>query len=562
MILRKPYAFLIRHFKLIHLILLAAMSFLIYKSINILNFFNTYISNDQKISALEDISGMYVSGFMIFLSIFIVLISAIVMYLMKHKSKPIKYYIFTTTFYLLLIILFSVISNFLYDVRFSVPDLRITNILKDLMFASIVMQGLLIIVALVRATGFNIKNFDFKKDLMDFELSEKDREEYEFQLKLDSEDIKASIRKRLRFFKYYYKENKIIFIVLGIVLLIFIGYSSYKSYSSKEKIYSENSIFSIGNFKIKVLNSYKVLTDNNDVKFNDKNYYLVLRLEVNNNSNNDSNLYINNAKLSYSDMYSTSPTTTMYDRLQEFGEPYYNQIIKSNSTDEFQVVYQVPIEYYDNDVTLKFLYGASYVNNRIEYQYRTVDLDPIVYDGNKKYVSTKNIGETLSFDGSLLKDTKLTIKDYKFDTKFVYTLRKCINKKCSNTINVVTQSTTSKYDTVLLRIDYDLVYDESLGEDFNINKFISKYGNFRFVIDGKEYNHKMVPIDRTPYDNNNFAFIQVRERLMEAEEVYMDFTIRDKVYTYVLKNDNEKEEEKPKEEDKKTDGNVKFEDLF
>lgn len=562
MILRKPYAFLIRHFKLIHLFILAAMSFLIYKSINILNFLNSYISNNQKISVLEDISGMYVSGFMIFFSIFIVLISAIVIYLMKHKNKPIKYYIFTSVFYLLLIILLLVISDFLYDIRFSVPDLRYTNILKDLSFASIVIQSLLAIVALVRATGFNIKNFDFKKDLMDFELSEEDREEYEFQLKLDSEDIKASIRKRLRFFKYYYKENKIIFIAIAVFLLVIIGYSSYKSYSSREKIYSENSNFSVGSFKIKVLNSYKVLTDNNNIKFNDKNYYLVLKLEVNNVSNSDSNLYINNAKLSYSDMYSASPITTMYDKLQEFGEPYYSQIIKANSTKEYQVVYQIPIEYYDNDVKLKFLYGASYVNNRIEYQYRTVDLDPIIYDDNKKRVSTKNVGETLSFDGSLLKDTNLTIKDYKFGTKFVYTLKKCINKKCTNTTNVVTQSTTSKYDTVLLRINYDLVYDESLGDEFNINEFISRYGNFRFVIDGKEYNHKMVPIDRTPYDNNSFAFIQVREKLMEAEEVYMDFTIRDKVYTYVLKNDNKKEESKPKEEEKKPDGNVKLEDLF
>lgn len=43
MIIRKPYAFLIRNFRLIHLLLSALLIFIAYKSTAIYNFFNSYV---------------------------------------------------------------------------------------------------------------------------------------------------------------------------------------------------------------------------------------------------------------------------------------------------------------------------------------------------------------------------------------------------------------------------------------------------------------------------------------------------------------------------------------
>ena len=45
MILRKPYAFLIKHFKLIHLIISALIAFLIARTNKILVFFKDYMNN-------------------------------------------------------------------------------------------------------------------------------------------------------------------------------------------------------------------------------------------------------------------------------------------------------------------------------------------------------------------------------------------------------------------------------------------------------------------------------------------------------------------------------------
>ena len=47
MILRKPYAFLIRHFKLIHLILTVLLAYILYKTNKLLSFFNQYLSSGK-----------------------------------------------------------------------------------------------------------------------------------------------------------------------------------------------------------------------------------------------------------------------------------------------------------------------------------------------------------------------------------------------------------------------------------------------------------------------------------------------------------------------------------
>jgi len=46
MILRRPYAFLIKYFRLIHLVLFGLFGYVTYKANNILSFFKDYISNN------------------------------------------------------------------------------------------------------------------------------------------------------------------------------------------------------------------------------------------------------------------------------------------------------------------------------------------------------------------------------------------------------------------------------------------------------------------------------------------------------------------------------------
>ena len=60
MILRRPYAFLIKHFRLIHLILFALLAIITYNASTVLNFFKDYITANGN---MEILSSNYINVF-------------------------------------------------------------------------------------------------------------------------------------------------------------------------------------------------------------------------------------------------------------------------------------------------------------------------------------------------------------------------------------------------------------------------------------------------------------------------------------------------------------------
>ena len=99
MILRKPYAFLIKHFRMIHLIMVVCILYVLLKTVNVFNFLGTYISNGQVISTYEDLSSVYVNTMFVVVVAFLIIVSSIILYLMRHKKKPFFFYVFMIVIY-------------------------------------------------------------------------------------------------------------------------------------------------------------------------------------------------------------------------------------------------------------------------------------------------------------------------------------------------------------------------------------------------------------------------------------------------------------------------------
>ena len=113
---------------------------------------------------------------------------------------------------------------------------------------------------------------------------------------------------------------------------------------------------------------------------------------------------------------------------------------------------------------------------------------------------------------------------------------KCSNSVCDTRRNTITATASENIDLTLMRIHYNIDYDyDTLGSRYTNDSFISKFGTIRFEINGKEYNNRVVLRDVTPFKTNDYSFIEVRDKLKRADKIYLDFTIRDKVYTYVIK---------------------------
>lgn len=541
MVLRKPYAFLIKYFKIIHAVMVVLMFYVTIKTYNVFSFLSTYISNGQVLETFEDLSGKYV-GLLFILAICILIVSsAFILYLMKHKKKPWLFYILVPIVYVLLLVFLLFTSSFIYDMQFEAPDLRFTKIIRDIYLLFIAVQIPFILISLIRAVGFDIKKFDFKSDLMELDIEKEDDAEFEVSLGLDTEDLKSKIRKYLRLLKYYYQDNKVVFFAIFTAVFLVVAIFSIRSILSIERVYKENQTFNTRTLAIKVLDSYKTIYDNRGNPISDNNFYVIVKLRYTNKSNSDIVLNLDNARLSYTSYNNVAPTTLSYNKFLEFGVPYYGQNILPGETRDFILVYELDKEYYyNNNLTLKYLYDIQNVNNQQEYKYRKVKLSVKDFD-EVEDVATKKMNEELSFSKSILGDTKITITNMELANNFVYNITRCKNGNCNKYTDIINPPTSSVYDLAVMRLDYKLTYDDELDDAFSLPSFISRIGSIRFVINGKEYNNRVDLIDVTPYSTDGCTFLTVRSRVITAEKIYLDFTIRDKRYTYILKDEPIKE---------------------
>ena len=87
MILRKPYAFFIKYFKLLHAIIAVFIAFLLYRSFSIYNFFRVYIGNYS--SALNEFSpSSFINMYSFILALVVIILIIVLLSVMIYKKKP------------------------------------------------------------------------------------------------------------------------------------------------------------------------------------------------------------------------------------------------------------------------------------------------------------------------------------------------------------------------------------------------------------------------------------------------------------------------------------------
>ena len=91
-------------------------------------------------------------------------------------------------------------------------------------------------------------------------------------------------------------------------------------------------------------------------------------------------------KLGFGDYELISPLKRENSKFTEFGINYYSQIIKPNETRLFNIIFEVPIEFYYDNFTLKYLYNMSYDKDELKFNYKKVKLSPKTFDKDKETV--------------------------------------------------------------------------------------------------------------------------------------------------------------------------------
>ena len=324
MVFRRPYAFLIKYFRLIHIILFILFAYITFKANSILTFFKDYINYK---GSMEIISSDYINVWIFIFSILIIGISIIIFFLMRYKKKPKLFYVITS--------IVSVISIIL--------------LLRDISRFNYWMLFIMCIPTLIRGLGFDIKKFNFNKDLQDLNLSKEDSEEIEISTNLSSDKILTTGRRGIRELKYYYAENKFfINIILGVVAVILILIFPFNKFVIHGTL-SEKQMLSTRYFNFKVIDSY--VSDRNRISRD--NAYVIVKFSTKGKISKY-NFKLDNFVLKSKDN-DYIPSLKYYYYFDDIGTGYKREELATNKYNEYIFVYNINSEDKNSKFTLNYL---------------------------------------------------------------------------------------------------------------------------------------------------------------------------------------------------------------
>lgn len=534
MVLKKPYAFIIKHFKTIHLLLLIPILYLIIKTRAIVQFFNSYVSYGYTINfseVLTNISSNYINVLM-YISIIIILLVFIAMsIILQQKEKPTKLYNVSILYYIVIFLLITASFSLFNAVEADTLDDILARFVRDIGFIVYLSEYAFAALTFIRGIGFNIKKFNFKSDLEDLEISSEDSEEFEFLVGKDITEAKRTIRRFFRELKYYYFENKFIVNIIVIVGVIAIGTFIYMNREIKEKVYKENESFSFGSINIKVKDSFVSNISNNGKVINKDKSYVILLLELKNRYTEDKEFNQENLGLIVNKKR-IQPNLSMGNYFSDYGNPYTGSNIKGESTVNYILVYEIDKYLVNGNFKLES-YARVDTKGGLGIINREIKINPTVVS-DKIVTNTFNKGSVIDLNRTNLKKSTINIKDYELTNRYEY-------QTCRNETNCITDAKSifdyaNGYNKTLLILDYELVLDEksiyaTLNRDYKT--FFNDFLEIKYRYNGKDYTTKVDILNPENYKDK--LIMMVPNTINNAESIYALITIRNISYQIRLK---------------------------
>lgn len=531
MILRKPYAFLIKHFKLIHMIILACIAVMLLNLSDINSLFKTLQSTSTYIYAGADV---YINKSIYLFSLIGVALSVIVFYLLKKKNKPVKLYLFLILYFIVSIIGYMYMYNTMKIMMDTSLSSEIIILIKDISFLLMIPSYIFIFICFIRGIGFNIKKFNFSKDLDDLEISEKDREEFEFTLGQNNYKYMRTLRRTLRELKYYYFENKFAITLVFSGMIIVLGVVSVYYYNGYLKKIKESESTSVDNITFTVNNSYITSKDSTGVTILDGYKFVVVDLSLYNSSNvskslNLEKIVLANGKLKY------HPTLTMNSKFYDLGKPYQEkQLLPSRIITNVTLTFQIPETVSNNNFVLKVQYGLEGKFNDFKANYKNFDVNAKNID-KKEVTEQHNLNDEIKTNVVDKNNFSFTIKDYLIKDSYSSKYVKCSNMNdCKLLSFLVTSNVKLSYtNNTMIILDYDSTLDNIANFYQTLNTYDKIFSNYLTVV--YKVNDQIKKEKAKIISNNNIdnkVFIEVDRDIVYASEIYLQFDFRN--YNYIV----------------------------
>ena len=535
MILRKPYAFLIKYFKLINFIVCLLAIYIAYKSYTISSFFNEYILNNYAGNYYPGFYNSYISPITFLVLITILLCISGVLLLFIYKKKPIKMYAVSIVYYILLFIFFVFIKNVMINLENVLLNAESARIYRDLSILVIVPQIYLIFMYLFRGLGLNIKKFNFEQDLKDLQIEEQDNEEVEIVFKNKNLNIKRNINRFYREFKYYLKENKFILAIIIIIFIGLIGYFIYRSFPEIiDRKYIQGETFIINNLTYKIEDSIITNLDYNGNILNKDKYFLVIKLNIKNETTTNIAVDYNNFTLELKDSY-VYPSLDKGQYFIDYAKDKYNKEIKANNSEIISLVYEINELDLRKSYTIKIPNGTTFADNIIVARHNYITISPIVINKVNSEIIVDE-GQEIDFSNSNLGNTKITINNSEITDKYIYNYESCINEKCTTYKDLISLNYNSNNTLIVMDYKYEFDYNMAyFSNTTSFNSFIKSFLKVKYKNNDNEYKYSNIN-NITPSRLTNKIVIETTNKIKNSEEVFLSIIIRNKEYLIKLKN--------------------------
>ena len=534
MILKKPYGLMIKHFRLIHLILSLLGIYILLSSRGILKFFQDYVTNDYRATILENMASQYIN-FFIYIAIIIVIGLCIALFvLLNYKKKPYRFYLYAIIYYIIYFITIFIAARLLNGLEIALWETSAARIYRDVSLILYLPQIFFIIVFFIRTIGLNVKQFDFKTDLADLELTDKDSEEVEINVGFETYKVKRTLRRLKRESGYYVQENKYIILSILVLLLIILIYLFIKNFEILNNTYKQGKTFIYDNFSINVEDSIiSNLNYSGDVISKD-NYYLVLKLNITNNSLDDKALNYNKFLIYNKNTY-YEPDLDMGSNFIDYAEPYYGKKILSKENKTILLAYRIPKDSINANYDLKLFNGLSTKKKEWKSKSIIVDLSPLIID-EVDTIKSVNLNEQLKFNKTYLNDTTFIVKNYSITSKYEYNYESCFQEVCNTYTDFVVSNYKNSNKNILLVLDYDFKIDKTStysNVTTSANTFAEDFLKIRYKEDDKE---KIVDLNNvTPNRLKDKLVLQANNNIQSATSIDLLVVIRNNQYVIKLK---------------------------
>ena len=515
MIIRKPYAFLIKNFKKIHILLLLISLFVLYRLFDVGNFVKEYMSFGTYDAYLNPITKHIT--FWLLLGIFVLVVgTASLIILLIYKKKPWKVYLIPFIEYLTLFFVLKMIKSFFIGYTYDVETTDL-NMSRDLLAIFQILQLPAIGIFVMRVFGLDINKFNFNTDKEFFELSEKDREEIEISLSVDHNSFIRLFKKLTRNIGYVYEEHKLVCKIIGCIIGACLLFSAYKFIFVTNRVYNEGSDYKVNGYTFKINDSYFTDKDLAGNVISKKSNFVVVDISV---TNNDAprKLYMENFHLKNSSYDYVTTRKAFANDFKDLGNAYDAvKEFKRDETANFIIIYKVDKKLKKNRFVLYYQEGNGQLR---KIKLNVKDVSEITKEKEKK------LGDDITFKIGKKEET-ISFDNYEILTKVPYSLYKCGYEGCVSSYLEYNAPAAFR----VLKVDFSSEEFESK----DMVDFSSLYGKISYI--DSENMERVIdfndPIKQETMGKVLYTLIPYE--VEQSSNIRFVFTIRDKQYSYRIK---------------------------